>query len=141
MFPLQAMCCTMPQFIILPMVRIIMISRRTSRKAASWTGPLSMLMAMATLGKGVVTGSAMHFDDHDTSAETCYYQVTAINTIVGGECESAPAMAADGIHDYVTVHTDGMNEQDAGAIAGGIILINAISGRLHKRHRKEVRLS
>ena len=59
---------------------------------------------------GVVTGSAMHFDDHDTSLETCYYQVTAINTIVGGECESAPAMAADGIHDYVTVQTDGVNE-------------------------------
>jgi hypothetical protein len=61
---------------------------------------------------GVVTGSAMHFDDHDTSMETCYYQVTAINTIVGGDCESAPAMAVDGIHDYVTVHTDGVNEQD-----------------------------
>ena len=59
---------------------------------------------------GVVTGSAMHFDDHDTSMETCYYQLTAINTIVGGDCESAPAMAADGIHDYVMVHTDGMNE-------------------------------
>ena len=61
---------------------------------------------------GVVTGSAMHFDDHDTNMETCYYQVTAINTIVGGECESAPAMAVDGIHDYVTVHTDGVSEQD-----------------------------
>ena len=34
-------------------------------------------------------------------------------TIVGGECESAPAMAADGIHDYVTVHTDGVNESSA----------------------------
>jgi len=60
---------------------------------------------------GIATGSAMHFDDNDTSMETCYYQVTAINTIVGGECESAPAMAVDGIHNYVTVHTDGMNEQ------------------------------
>lgn len=64
---------------------------------------------------GVVTGSAMHFDDHDTSMETCYYQVTAVNTIVGGECESAPAMAADGIHDYVTVHTDGLDELSADA--------------------------
>ena len=60
---------------------------------------------------GVVTGPAMHFDDNDTNMETCYYQVTAINTIVGGECESAPAMAIDGIHDYVMVHTDGVNEQ------------------------------
>ena len=59
---------------------------------------------------GVVTGTDMHFDDHDSSAETYYYQVTAINTIVGGECESAPAMSADGIHDFVTVHTDGIAE-------------------------------
>ena len=62
---------------------------------------------------GVVTGSTMHFDDNDTSAEIYYYQVTAINTIVGGSCESAPAMAADGIHDYVTAHTDGVEEQSA----------------------------
>jgi hypothetical protein len=62
---------------------------------------------------GIVTGSTMHFDDNDTSMETCYYQVTSINTIVGGDCESAPAMAVDGIHNYVTVHTDGVNEQDA----------------------------
>lgn len=61
---------------------------------------------------GVVTGPAMHFDDNNTSLETCYYQVTAINTIVGGECESVPAMAVDGIHNYVTVHTDGLSEQD-----------------------------
>ncbi len=59
---------------------------------------------------GIATGTDMHFDDHDSSAETYYYQVTAINTIVGGECESAPAMSADGIHDFVTVHTDGIEE-------------------------------
>ena len=59
---------------------------------------------------GVATGSSMHFDDNDTNADTYYYQVTAINTIVGGECESAPAMSVDGIHDYVTAHTDGVNE-------------------------------
>ena len=59
---------------------------------------------------GIATGTDMHFDDHDTSAETYYYQVTAINTIVGGDCESAPAMSADGIHDFVTVHTDGIEE-------------------------------
>jgi hypothetical protein len=59
---------------------------------------------------GIATGTDMHFDDHDTSAETYYYQVTAINTIVGGECESAHAMSADGIHDFVTVHTDGIEE-------------------------------
>ena len=60
---------------------------------------------------GATTGSVMHYDDNDTSADTYYYQVTAINTIVGGECESAPAMAEDGIHDYVTAHTDGVNER------------------------------
>ena len=60
---------------------------------------------------GVTTSSVMHYDDNDTSADTYYYQVTAINTIVGGECESAPAMAEDGIHDYVTAHTDGVNER------------------------------
>lgn len=60
---------------------------------------------------GVVTGSAMHFDDHDTNLETCYYQVTAINIIAGGDCESAPAMAVDGIHNYVTIYTDKVNEQ------------------------------
>lgn len=59
---------------------------------------------------GVVTGSDMHFDDNDSSAETYYYQVTAINTVVGGECESAPAMSIDLIHDFVTAHTDGVNE-------------------------------
>ena len=63
---------------------------------------------------GVATGSAMHFDDNDTSADTYYYKVTAINTITGGECESAPAMAMDGIHDYVTVHTDGVAEMEKG---------------------------
>ena len=61
---------------------------------------------------GVATGSDMHFDDNDTSSETYYYQVTAINTIAGGECESAPAMAADCIHDFVVAHTDGVNEME-----------------------------
>lgn len=63
---------------------------------------------------GVVTGSAMHFDDNDISSETFYYQVTAINTIVGGECESAPAVAVDGIYNYVTVTTDGLEEVENG---------------------------
>ena len=62
----------------------------------------------------------MHFDDNDTNANTYYYQVTAINTIAGGECESAPAMAADGIHDYVTAHTDGVEEN--GPSTGSVTL-------------------
>lgn len=61
---------------------------------------------------GVATGSTMHFDDNECASEIYYYKVTAINTIAGGECESAPAMAADGIHDYVTVQTDGVTEME-----------------------------
>ena len=55
----------------------------------------------------------MHFDDNDSNAETYYYQVTAINTVVGGECESAPAMSEDLIHNFVTAHTDGIDEAEA----------------------------
>ena len=61
---------------------------------------------------GVATGSTMHFDDNECASDIYYYKVTAINTIAGGECESAPAMAADGIHDYVTAHTDGVAEME-----------------------------
>ena len=63
---------------------------------------------------GIATGTDMHFDDYDSNAETYYYQVTAINIIVGGDCESAPAIAVDGIHDYVTAHTDGVVEMKDG---------------------------
>ena len=63
---------------------------------------------------GVSTGNAMSYVDNDTSAPTFYYQVTAINTIPGGTCESEPAMAVDGIHNYVTVGTDGIGEMEEG---------------------------
>ena len=59
---------------------------------------------------GMADGDSVSYDDNDTSAPLFYYQVTAINTIPGGSCESAPAMAADGVHDYVTAHTDGVKE-------------------------------
>ena len=59
---------------------------------------------------GYANGNATCYEDHDTSAPNFYYQVTAINTIVGGTCESEPAMSVDGIHDYVTVQTDGVVE-------------------------------
>ena len=60
---------------------------------------------------GYADGDAVSYDDNDIQSVNCYYKVTAINTIPGNEtCESAPAMAADGIHDYVTVQTDGINE-------------------------------
>ena len=59
---------------------------------------------------GYANGNATCYEDHDTSAPNFYYQVTAINTIVGGTCESEPAMSVDGIHDFVTVQTDGVVE-------------------------------
>ena len=59
---------------------------------------------------GYANGNATCYEDHDTSAPNLYYQVTAINTIVGGTCESEPAMSVDGIHDFVTVQTDGVVE-------------------------------
>ena len=55
---------------------------------------------------------ADHTTYHDNAkTEQRYYQVTAVNTVAGGEtCESAPAMSIDGIHDYVMVVTDGVGE-------------------------------
>ena len=63
---------------------------------------------------GYANGDAVCYDDNDIQSINCYYKVTAINKMPGNEtCESAPAMAADGIHDYVTVQTDGVNELNA----------------------------
>ena len=60
---------------------------------------------------GYADGDAVSYDDNDIKSHTCYYKVTTINSMPGDEiCESAPAMAADGIHDYVTVITTGVNE-------------------------------
>jgi hypothetical protein len=69
---------------------------------------------------GYADGNATSYEDNDTSAPNFYYQVTAINTIVGGTCESAPAMAVDGIHDYVTAHTDGVIENDYSTGSGAL---------------------
>jgi len=90
---------------------------------AVWTGTASETYAYyiyrSTNGSnyemiGMAQGNSTSYVDNDTYAPTFYYQVTAINTIAGGECESEPAMAADGIHDFVTVTTDGINENEAG---------------------------
>jgi len=60
---------------------------------------------------GYANGNAVSYNDNDIQAVNCYYKVTAVNTMPGNAtCESSPAMAADGIHDYVTVITDGVNE-------------------------------
>ena len=60
---------------------------------------------------GWTDGDAVAYNDNDIQSVTCYYKVTAVNSMPGDEtCESAPAMAIDGIHNYVTVITDSMNE-------------------------------
>ena len=63
---------------------------------------------------GWADGDAVSYNDNDIQAVNCYYKVTAVNTMPGNEtCESTPAMATDGIHDYVMVITDGVNELNA----------------------------
>ena len=60
-----------------------------------------------------VDGGALSFEDHDFQSVHCYYQVTAVNSMPGDAfCESAPAMADDGIHDYVHVVTDAVSEDN-----------------------------
>lgn len=62
---------------------------------------------------GYADGNATSYDDFDISAVNYYYQVTAINSIPGdGTCESAPAMSFDGVHNYVHVTTDAVDEAD-----------------------------
>ena len=61
---------------------------------------------------GYVDANTLSYDDNDINAVNYYYQVTAMNTVSGGNhCESAPAMSMDGIHDYVSVITDGLEDQ------------------------------
>ena len=63
---------------------------------------------------GWADGDAVSFDDNDIQSVNCYYKVTAVNSMPGNAiCESNPAMAVDGIHDYVMVITDGINELHA----------------------------
>ena len=64
---------------------------------------------------GVADGDAVNYDDNDINSVDFYYQVTAVNTIAGGVCESEPAMAVDGVHNFVTVTTDGIDENEANA--------------------------
>ncbi len=60
---------------------------------------------------GHAAGDAVSYNDNDIQAVNCYYKVRAVNSMPGDEtCVSAPAMAVDGLHDYVTVITDGINE-------------------------------
>ena len=54
------------------------------------------------------------YTDNDIQSVHQYYKVTAVNTVSGGNhCESNPAMSVDGIHDYIHVSTDGIDEIDS----------------------------
>ena len=61
---------------------------------------------------GWADADAVTYTDNDIQSVNQYYKVMAVNSIAGGVCESEPAMAMDGIHDYVHVTTDGMAEFD-----------------------------
>ena len=63
---------------------------------------------------GMADGDSVSYDDNNITSTTLYYQVTAINTIPGGSCESEPALATDGIHNFVVVGTDGLEENEVG---------------------------
>ncbi len=60
---------------------------------------------------GYADGDEVSYVDNDIQAVNQYYQVTAINTVAGdATCESEPAMAVDGIHNFVQVTTEGVEE-------------------------------
>ena len=80
---------------------------------------------------GYADGNATSYVDNDIHSVHQYYQVTAVNSIPGGAyCESNPAMSIDGLHNYVHVTTDGIEEIDSDVKiypnpTSGIVNINA----------------
>lgn len=80
---------------------------------------------------GYADGDATSYDDNTIQNVNQYYKVTAVNTVAGGNhCESNPAMSADGLHDYIHITTDGINEIDGNVRVypnptNGIVNINA----------------
>ena len=61
-----------------------------------------------------------------------YFQVTAVNTVAGGEtCESEPAMSVDGTHNYVFLSIDGDYSITISAdpIEGGVVSGGGIFGQ------------
>ncbi|MBQ7532457.1 MAG: choice-of-anchor J domain-containing protein [Bacteroidales bacterium] len=80
---------------------------------------------------GYADGDATSYDDNAIQNVNQYYKVTAVNTVAGGNhCESNPAMSADGLHDYIHITTDGINEIDGNVRVypnptNGIVNINA----------------
>lgn len=80
---------------------------------------------------GYADGDVTSYTDNAIQGVNQYYKVTAVNTVAGGEtCESNPAMAVDGLHDYIHVTTDGIAEIDSNVSVypnptNGIVNINA----------------
>lgn len=80
---------------------------------------------------GYADGDVTSYTDNAIQGVNQYYKVTAVNTVAGGEtCESNPAMAVDGLHDYIHVTTDGIDEIDSNVSVypnptNGIVNINA----------------
>jgi hypothetical protein len=80
---------------------------------------------------GYADGDVTSYTDNVIQGVNQYYKVTAVNTVAGGEtCESNPAMAVDGLHDYIHVTTDGIVEIDSNVSVypnptNGIVNINA----------------
>ena len=78
---------------------------------------------------GYANGDMTSFDDNDIQNVNQYYKVTAVNTVSGGlACESAYAMSADGIHDYVYAQTLGIAEIGDNGIA---VYPNPTTGLIH----------
>ena len=59
---------------------------------------------------GIADAGDVTYDDNDIQSVNQYYKVMVVNTIAGGHCESDAALAVDGIHDFVHVTTDGLEE-------------------------------
>lgn len=80
---------------------------------------------------GWASGTATSYVDNDIFSVNQYYKVTAVNSVAGGyQCESNPAMAVGGLHDYIHVTTDGIEEIDNNVSVypnptTGIVNINA----------------
>lgn len=81
---------------------------------------------------GYADGDEVSYADNTIQSVNQYYQVTAVNTVSGGEtCESAPAMAVDGIHDFVHVITTSVEDLNQGVEVypnptSGIITVEAL---------------
>ena len=107
---------------------------------------------------GWADGDVTSYVDNDMHAPLYYYQVKAANTMPGNQiCLSEPAMAADGIHNYVTTTVTGIEEIDGKVrvypnpttgivnieVDGlqGITVINTLGQRVYETIENQIDLS